>query len=86
MPIAASSLTHNVTIQLNQLSALNTMSDSIFLANIDSYNAKRLMTWMLQNDISAVFCSDSVSDDIAHIAAAAGVTVVRPSSCRHNFL
>ena len=84
-PIAASSLTHTVTVQLNQLSDLNKMTDSIFLANTDSYNVKKLTTWMMQNNISAVFCSDSVSDGIAHIAAAAGVTVVRTYFCLYNF-
>ena len=85
-PIASSSVTHTVTVQLSQLADLNKMTDSIFLANIDSYNVNRLMKWMLQNDVAAVFCSDSVSDDIAHIAAAAGVTLVSQyNDSLHNY-
>ena len=61
-PTAASSVTNTVTVQLNQLSDLNTMTDSIFLANIDSYNVKKLLTWLVENNISAIFCSDSVSE------------------------
>lgn len=77
LPKEPMSITQSVTVHVSCLSNLTTINDSVLIARAESYSVKKMAKWLRENNISAVFCSDSVIDDLMRIAAAADVTVVR---------
>lgn len=73
---AAASITQNVTIQINSLTDLNAVEGTnLFTAN-DSLSTKQLLDYLKNNNVVALFCADSVSDDLIYSVALTGVVLV----------
>lgn len=78
--IAAASITQNVTIQINSLSDLNAAVGLSLFSAKDSLHTKQLLDYLKKNDVNALFCADSVSDDLIYSVALTGVVLVRDFS------
>ena len=77
-PLAAvASITQHVTIQISSFSDLNAVEDSNLFYAKDSSSTKLLLDYLKKRDINALFCTDSVSDDLIYSVALTGVVLVR---------
>jgi hypothetical protein len=73
---AVASITQNVTIRINSLSDLNAVEGLNLFSAKDSLHTKQLLDYLKKNDVSALFCADSVSDDLIYSVALTGVVLV----------
>lgn len=73
---AVASVTQNVTIQINSLSDLNAVEGLNLFSARDSLHTKQLLDYLKKNDVNALFCADSVSDDLIYSVALTGVVLV----------
>ena len=73
---AVTSITQNVTIQISSLSDLNAVEGLNLFSAKDSLHTKQLLDCLKKNDVNALFCADSVSDDLIYSVALAGVVLV----------
>ena len=80
---AAVSITQNVTIQINSLTDLNAVEGSKLFTAKDSLNTKQLLDYLKNNNVNALFCADSVSDDLIYSVALTGVVLVRTYIVSH---
>ena len=85
-PSAAGSLTLSVTVAVNSLSDINStsMSKESLYEKTELYEVRKLIKWMKSAEISVVFCSDSIGDDVVHLVASEGISTV--SSSANQFL
>jgi hypothetical protein len=74
---AVASITQNVTIQINSLSDLNAVEGLNLFSAKDSLHTKQLLDYLKKNYVNALFCGDSVSDDLIYSVALTGVVLVR---------
>ena len=77
LPVATSSLTELVTVKISSLSDLNSMGGSNLFAKTESFGVQKLVKWMTLNGVSVIFCSDSIDDDVVHLFASQGISMVR---------
>ena len=80
---AAGSITQNVTIQINSLNDLNAVEGFSSFTAKDSLNTKQLLNYLKNNNVDALFCADSVSDDLIYSVALTGVVLVRTYIISH---
>ena len=73
---AVASITQNVTIQINSLSDLNAVEGLNLFSAKNSLNTQQLLDCLKKNDVIALFCADSVSDDLIYSVALTGVVLV----------
>ena len=81
---SGSSAINTVTVRVNSTADLDLDSTGglLTIAKSEFYGIRNLVTYLQKHDISAVFCSDSIIDDLVYLTAGAGVTVVGLS---HSF-
>ena len=77
LPVAIASLTELVTVKISSLSDLNSIGGSNLFARTESFGVQKLVKWMSANAISVIFCSDSIDDDVVHLFASHGISMVR---------
>ena len=81
-PSSGSSITNSVTIKVNSMADLdlNSTGGLQTIAKSEVYCVQNLVIFLKKYGINAVFCSDSIIDDLVYLTAAAGITVVSLST------
>lgn len=75
-PVVATSLTESVTVKITSLSDLNPIYGPNLFAKTESFGVQEMVKWLNLNGVSVIFCSDSIDDDVVHIVACEGISVV----------